>query len=78
MQTSITRCLKALFAICLFVGGVYWFVVSLIGWKQEGFIVFTDGEQGKTAISGLLFSLTFMLYGAMELIKLMYDYESKG
>jgi len=60
------------------VGGVYWFVVSLIGWKQEGFIVFTDGEQGKTAISGLLFSLTFMLYGAMELIKLMYDYESKG
>lgn len=59
-------------------GGAYWFVVSLIGWKLEGFIVFTDGEQGKTAISGLLFSSAFILYGAMELIKLIYDYKSKG
>ena len=65
--------LRGLLAICLLVAGVYWFVTSAQGWYQAGFPVLTSGEKGKDVFSGLLFSVSFMLYGAWEIFRLVKE-----
>jgi hypothetical protein len=65
------KMLRGLFAVCLFSVGAYWFIVSAQGWYQGGFQVFTSGEKGKDSLSGILFSVAFMLFGAWEILRLV-------
>jgi len=77
MNKPLLKLLRILLAIGLFSVGAYWFVDSAPGWYQGGFAVFTSGEKGKDAFSGLLFSVLFMLYGAWELFRLIRNHREK-
>ena len=76
MQKRLAKAARALLAVVLLVAGLYWFLVSAQAWSQEGFAVITEGDKGKTAFSGLLFSSIFMLYGIWDLYMLSRDNRS--
>jgi len=67
------KILRGLLAVCLFSVGAYWFILSAQGWYQGGFPVLASGEKGKDSFSGILFSVTFMLYGAWEIVRLVKE-----
>jgi hypothetical protein len=71
LSKSLLKILRGLFAVCVFLAGTYWFIVSAQGWYQAGFPVLTSGEKGKDPLSGILFSVVFMLYGAWEIVRLV-------
>lgn len=73
LNKSLLKILRGLFAVCLLLGGAYWFIISVQGWYQGGFPVLTSGEKGKDSFSGVLFSVAFMLYGAWEIFRLVKE-----
>ena len=70
MKIPIGKVVRGVLAIVLLSVGLYWFFLSALAWSQEGFVIITDGDKGKTAISGLIFSITFVLYGIWEMYNL--------
>ena len=70
MKIPIGKVVRGVLAIVLLSVGLYGFFLSALAWSQEGFVIITDGDKGKTAISGLIFSITFVLYGIWEMYNL--------
>jgi len=73
LSKSLLKILRALFAVCLFSVGAYWFIISAQGWYEGGYPVLTSGEKGKDPFSGVIFSVAFMLYGAWEIFRLVKE-----
>jgi len=58
--------IRAIFAFSLLGIGLYFLYTSSIAWADSDYKILAYGERGKSAISGVIFSIIFILYGVWK------------